>query len=222
MSFLVEKKHAYVLSAIIVVLIGARAVVSYNVNPGVVPDPGHALGKIQGYFENDANLEESLGKFCQSDGGNCKTVFLAPDEFHSADVTIYKSSPTDDQLSGSYDFDLANLKSILGENRDIEALIIQLSHRLGSKPEYNDRHVYLSVREDENIPLADDEYYFIQHHYAYNYLKISGQPKFAGMFYAWDRDGDGQIEFRLILTAYGSLLAVNDNVNLKVIGYVTG
>ncbi len=67
----VEKKWAFAIVASVLVLSGIIGIYAYNVIPGQIPDPGHALLGVQGYFENDASLQDSLGKFCQDDGSNC-------------------------------------------------------------------------------------------------------------------------------------------------------
>lgn len=38
---------------------------------GVIPNPGHSLSTIEGYFVGDINLNQSFAKLCQTDGTNC-------------------------------------------------------------------------------------------------------------------------------------------------------
>lgn len=67
----VEKKYAFLIVGILLVLGVLGYVYAYTAGLGVVPNPGHLLSEMQGYFQGDANLNVSLGKFCQSDGTNC-------------------------------------------------------------------------------------------------------------------------------------------------------
>ncbi|NCO11399.1 hypothetical protein CO038_01785 [Candidatus Pacearchaeota archaeon CG_4_9_14_0_2_um_filter_39_13] len=67
----VEKKYALMIIASVLILAGAIGIYAYTVNPGAVPNPGHTLTGIQGYFDGDADLQASLGKLCQKDGTNC-------------------------------------------------------------------------------------------------------------------------------------------------------
>ena len=60
--------HLLVAFIVATFVVGAFA---YVVLPGTVPDPGHALSEIQNYFQGDASLQQSLSKFCQSDGTSC-------------------------------------------------------------------------------------------------------------------------------------------------------
>ncbi len=54
-----------------VVLFLAGSVIAYAVSPGLVPNPGHALSAIQGYFSGDVSLEQSLEKLQQRVAGTC-------------------------------------------------------------------------------------------------------------------------------------------------------
>lgn len=67
----IEKKYVFFLAASLLILAGAITSYAFTASPGAVPNPGHALAEIQGYFSGDANLQNSLGRFCQSDGTNC-------------------------------------------------------------------------------------------------------------------------------------------------------
>lgn len=67
----IEKRYAVLILASVLILAGAIGIYAYTVNPGAIPNPGHALTSIQGYFDGDSNLETSLGKLCQADGTNC-------------------------------------------------------------------------------------------------------------------------------------------------------
>ncbi|MFA4855215.1 MAG: hypothetical protein WC634_01335 [archaeon] len=60
--------HLIIALIIIALLTGAFA---YVVLPGVVPNPGHALSTIQGYFQGDASLVQSLAKIQQQVTGLC-------------------------------------------------------------------------------------------------------------------------------------------------------
>lgn len=62
----IEKRHLFLLTAVFVFLVGVGLVIGYVSNPGAVPNPGHSLSQIQGYFQGDSNLQTSLGKFLQS------------------------------------------------------------------------------------------------------------------------------------------------------------
>lgn len=67
---MVEKRFLvlFVLCAGIALLASAFA---FPVDPGPVPELGHALAAIQGYFQGDASLLESLGKVQQRVSGTC-------------------------------------------------------------------------------------------------------------------------------------------------------
>lgn len=67
----IQKKYAFVIIGLLLVLGAGMFVYAYTAGLGVVPNPGHLLSEMQGYFQNDSNLQQSLGKFCQSDGTNC-------------------------------------------------------------------------------------------------------------------------------------------------------
>ncbi|MFA4855216.1 MAG: hypothetical protein WC634_01340 [archaeon] len=60
--------HLIIAFIIIALLTGAFA---YVVLPGAVPNPGHALSTIQGYFQGDASLVQSLAKIQQEVMGQC-------------------------------------------------------------------------------------------------------------------------------------------------------
>ncbi|MFA4855217.1 MAG: hypothetical protein WC634_01345 [archaeon] len=60
--------HLVVVFIVTVFVVGAFA---YVVLPGVVPNPGHALSTIQGYFQGDASLVQSLAKIQQQVTGLC-------------------------------------------------------------------------------------------------------------------------------------------------------
>ena len=66
-----NKKIFFSVLGVILIIAGIVGVFGFSKSLGSVPNPGHALSTIQGYFTGDANLEVSLGKFCQSDGTNC-------------------------------------------------------------------------------------------------------------------------------------------------------
>jgi len=66
-----EKKWAVGIIFSVLILAGVIGIYAGNIVLGEVPNPGHALNNIQGYFENDLSLEDSLGKLCQTDGSNC-------------------------------------------------------------------------------------------------------------------------------------------------------
>ncbi len=61
-------------------LVGVAVVVAFSFGPGTVPNPGHSLSQVQGYFSIDSNLQDTLGRFCQSDGTNCKPLSIDVNE----------------------------------------------------------------------------------------------------------------------------------------------
>jgi|GEM_PF-2065073 len=67
----IEKKYFIGIVASILILAGIFGIYAYTVSPGTIPNPGHSLDEIQGYFEGDASLYDTLEKFCQDDGSNC-------------------------------------------------------------------------------------------------------------------------------------------------------
>src|SRR3989344_2925422 len=67
----VKKRYFFSVLAVVLIIVGIVGVFGFPKSLGGVPNPGHALSTIQGYFSGDANLESSLEKFCQSDGTNC-------------------------------------------------------------------------------------------------------------------------------------------------------
>lgn len=68
----IQKKFAFAIIGFLAVLIVGSFVYAYTSSPGTVPNPGHALTSIQGYFAGDGDLGVSLGKLCQADGTNCQ------------------------------------------------------------------------------------------------------------------------------------------------------
>jgi len=55
----------------LLMLVGTYAY-SVDIPPfNTIPNPGHKVGEIQGYFEGDTSLEDTIDKLCQSDGSNC-------------------------------------------------------------------------------------------------------------------------------------------------------
>jgi hypothetical protein len=76
----VTTKKAVVLLVIAAALLGVAGVIAFSVGPGSVPNPGHPLSGVQGYFSGDATLQDSLGKFCQLDGTNCKALAIDMNE----------------------------------------------------------------------------------------------------------------------------------------------
>ena len=60
--------HLVVAFIVVAFVVGAFA---YVVLPGAVPNPGHALPTIQGYFQGDASLVQSLAKLQQQVTGQC-------------------------------------------------------------------------------------------------------------------------------------------------------
>ncbi len=67
----ITKRYFLGILGAVLLLIGVIGTFAYTASPGAVPNPGHALTSIQGYFSGDTNLQTSLGKFCQADGTNC-------------------------------------------------------------------------------------------------------------------------------------------------------
>lgn len=76
----ITTKKAVVLLVIAAALLGVVGVIAFSVGPGVVPNPGHPLTGVQGYFNGDTTLQDSLGRFCQSDGTNCKALAIDMNE----------------------------------------------------------------------------------------------------------------------------------------------
>lgn len=70
----ITKTKLFILFIGLFVLAGAIFAFAYTSVPGSIPNPGHSLSENQGYFQNDLNLNQSLGKFCQSDGTNCQRL----------------------------------------------------------------------------------------------------------------------------------------------------
>ncbi len=64
-------KRAFIFLLCSLILLGISGVIAYTIGLGSVPNPGHPLSNIQGYFSGDPDLQASLGKLCQSDGTNC-------------------------------------------------------------------------------------------------------------------------------------------------------
>jgi len=56
----VDKKAVLFLVSFIIGIVIIGAVIAFTVGPGTVPNPGHSLSTIQGYFAGDATLEDSL------------------------------------------------------------------------------------------------------------------------------------------------------------------
>ncbi len=69
----VSKLHMFLIVGVVLVFAVSVGVFAFTSSPGAVPNPGHALSSIQGYFSGDADLQNSLGRFCQSDGTNCQS-----------------------------------------------------------------------------------------------------------------------------------------------------
>ncbi|MEK6899237.1 MAG: hypothetical protein AABW79_04030 [Nanoarchaeota archaeon] len=67
----IEKKYVFLIVGILILIAGGIFVYAYTFSLGTVPNPGHSLSSIQGYFSGDTNLQTTLGKFCQTDGTNC-------------------------------------------------------------------------------------------------------------------------------------------------------
>lgn len=67
-------RTTYTMLFIIILVLVLALAGAYTASPGGVPNPGHRLSEIQGYFQGDANLQASLGKLCQSDGTNCGSI----------------------------------------------------------------------------------------------------------------------------------------------------
>ena len=52
-------------------LVGVGVTIAYTASLSSAPNPGHAVSTVGGYFSGDDSLDDSLAKFCQSDGTNC-------------------------------------------------------------------------------------------------------------------------------------------------------
>lgn len=89
----VTKKYFFGILAGILILAGVIGVLGYTKTLSAVPNPGHSLASIQGYFATDANLEDSLGKFCNSDGQNC----AAPTGAGKVCVKVFSDNEVDSQ-----------------------------------------------------------------------------------------------------------------------------
>ena len=74
MNFTIPNKAIHIFIGLAVIAVLAAGTYAWVVNPGAVPNPGHSLDSIQGYFQGDASLRASLGKLCGSDGTNCTAV----------------------------------------------------------------------------------------------------------------------------------------------------
>ncbi len=64
LNFTIPNKavHAFI---VVIVLLLVAGVVAYTVSPGAIPNPGHALNTIQGYFNGDITLVDTIGKLQQ-------------------------------------------------------------------------------------------------------------------------------------------------------------
>ncbi len=71
LNLTISNKTIYLLIGLAVLFGLLIGVYAYTVAPGAIPDPGHALAKIQGYFQGDASLDVSLGKLQQRVSGTC-------------------------------------------------------------------------------------------------------------------------------------------------------
>lgn len=71
-EFNINKIWFFSLFSVVLIAFGLFFVYSYPSSLSAIPNPGHELSSIQGYFLGDTNLKDSLGKFCQSDGTNCQ------------------------------------------------------------------------------------------------------------------------------------------------------
>ncbi len=67
----IPNKAVHVFIGLIVLAVIASGVYAYVVLPGSTPNPGHALSTIQGFFQGDASLLDSLGKVQQEVSGAC-------------------------------------------------------------------------------------------------------------------------------------------------------
>lgn len=71
LNFTIPNKAVHVFVGLIVLTVIVAGAYAYVVLPGPVPDPGHALDTIQGFFQGDASLLDSLGKVQQEVSGAC-------------------------------------------------------------------------------------------------------------------------------------------------------
>ena len=62
---LIPKSALYAVIGIVTVFAMFAGAFAFTVDPGSVPNPGHALSEFQGFFQGDPNLEVSLGKLQQ-------------------------------------------------------------------------------------------------------------------------------------------------------------
>ncbi|MEK6850563.1 MAG: hypothetical protein AABX85_03235 [Nanoarchaeota archaeon] len=64
----IEKRYFFVIIGAILLLGGIIVVYAGS---GNIPNPGHPLSTIEGYFVGDSNLNQSFAKLCLADGTNC-------------------------------------------------------------------------------------------------------------------------------------------------------
>jgi hypothetical protein len=69
---------------------------AFNPGPGVIPSPGHALTEMQGYFEGDNSIMDTMGKMQQRVSENC----AAGSSIRSINVDGTVVCETDDEGSG--------------------------------------------------------------------------------------------------------------------------
>jgi len=70
----ISSRNFFLLGLVLIAFVLVVGVFAYPVSPGAVPDPvGHSLTTIQGYFQGDASLLDTLGKLQQrgSSGMGC-------------------------------------------------------------------------------------------------------------------------------------------------------
>ncbi|MFA4855725.1 MAG: hypothetical protein WC634_04015 [archaeon] len=106
--------HLVVAFIVTVFVVGAFA---YVVLPGVVPNPGHALSTIQGYFQGDASLVQSLAKIQQQVTDLCAAGSSI--RVINADGTV--SCEVDDVGSGGAQYSFATIDAPLGTDPAAES-----------------------------------------------------------------------------------------------------
>lgn len=70
----IDKKYFFGIIFIFILAVGLIGGYAYVISSRPIPNPGHGLDSIQGYFQGDNSLSDSLGKLCQKDGTNCQAA----------------------------------------------------------------------------------------------------------------------------------------------------
>jgi len=99
-NFTVPNKAIHILIDLAIIAILAAGAYAWviAVPPLAVPDPGHALNTIQGYFVGDASLRDTLAKLQQSPAGGMSC--LAGNSIRSIDIQGNVQCEADDTGGG--------------------------------------------------------------------------------------------------------------------------